>query len=251
MILVPLAAPTDWARVLADLQQMGAAMLPLGGATPRALTEVPVEFTHEGERFARARGRVVQLMGDKAAVSFEPGEVRRLAQVDFPAVAAPPAPPPDEDDSEDALEEDEEERRPRAEGESPLWARYGEMSKVEKMHLARKGGPDARRMIFRDRDRTLQAYVLNNPGLTANELATLIKLATPDREMIKRILAIQQFAQSPKVCFALVRSPHTPIKTAVELVPRLTPMVVRRIAKDGNLRPEVVAAARRRVARGR
>ncbi|MCB9744188.1 MAG: hypothetical protein H6740_16440 [Alphaproteobacteria bacterium] len=246
MIVVPVSGPEQWASIVQQARELGAAQLPLGGASPRALTEVPVEFTCAGERFARARGRVVALMGPQAAVSFEAAEVRRLSRVDFPEAPAPELEDEDEDDEEDEAPEE----AARA-GESPLWARYAELSKVEKMHLARKGGPDARRMIFRDRDRTLQGYVLNNPGLTGNELATLIKLAAPDREMIKRILAIQQYAQNARVCFALVRSPHTPIKTAVELVPRLRPQVIRRIAKDGNLRPEVVAAARRWAARGR
>ncbi|MCB9765429.1 MAG: hypothetical protein H6739_36985 [Alphaproteobacteria bacterium] len=235
MLTVSIPSAAAWREVLQQLEQHGAAQVPRDGQEVRALTVTAIGFQARGERFARAEARVIHVSEDHVALSFEPAAARRLALVGFPE------PEPDEVDEADIPEE--------SSGDAPLWHRYEQMDKLEKVRLARTGSADARRMIFKDKDRTLHQYILNNPGLKPQELASLIRTGAPNQDFIKRVLQRQDLIGSPQVAEALIRSPHTPVTVAVELVPRLSPSTLRRIARQGNLRPEVVSAARRRVVR--
>lgn len=135
----------------------------------------------------------------------------------------------------------------RIDAAEPIWKRYETMTRAEKIHLAKYGNADERRLILRDRDSSLHAFVLTNPGFGATELAALFRAGSVSGQFVLRVCDRRELYQNPTVAEALVFHPQTPIDLAERLVALLPVEVVRRIAKQGALRSQVVTAARRRV----
>ena len=131
--------------------------------------------------------------------------------------------------------------------EEPIWARYQAMSKPERMRLARSGNELERRAVLKDRDVSLHLQVLNNPQLTAKEVAQLIRGGGVSAAFIQKVTERRELMGNPMVVEALVVNPLTPVDIAVRLVERIPLEVARRIARSGNYKPQVVAACRKRV----
>ena len=232
MIDIKVESDDDWGNIQAQLRDHGAALVdhtPDAGLQP--LTMVEVQFCRRNRPFAKAAGQVIQILPTGIAIAFPGTAKEELLAISYPAGSASPA--AKEDDS----------------SEKPLWMRLGGMSKAEKIKLARQGNADARRILLKDKDSTLQLHLLGNPGLTAREVASLIRSSAVGHEFLRRVVQRSDLVGNPAVVEAIVRNPHTPIRTAVQLVPKLQKEVLRRIAKSGNLRQAIVSAARKLVIR--
>ncbi len=130
---------------------------------------------------------------------------------------------------------------------APLWKRYQEMSRAEKLKLARQGNMDERRMVLKDRDASLHVHVLNNPGMTPKELAQLIRAGGVSVAFLQKVCERTELLGNAGVASALVGNPATPTNIAVRLVQRIPLEHARRIAKSTNYKQAVVTAARKRV----
>ncbi len=206
-----------------------------------AFERLEVAFVSPGGEIARATGTVVHLAADYLAISFEGAEAERLTSAAFPEAEGPSK----AGGRPEAREANEE----RVSADVPLWKRYETMGKAEKIKLARHGNADARRLILRDRDQSLHQFILTNPGLSAREVASMVRAGAVNPTMLQRITSRDVWMNNPLVIEALVKNPFTPIKLAVSLVPRLRKETVKRIAKSGNLRGPILAAARKVVIR--
>lgn len=233
MIDIKVQSASDWSDIQAQIEDHGAAFVEhTPDAELQPLTVLEVQFSCMGRVFAKSDGQVIQILPTGIAVAFSATARAELLAASYPEGPAPAAA---KDDSESA--------------DKPLWARVGGMTKAEKIRLARHGNADARRILLKDRDRTLQLHLLNNPGLTAREVASLIRSGAVSHDFLHRVIQRSDLVGNPGVVEAIVRNPHTPIRTAVQLVPKLQKEVIRRIAKSGNLRGAVVSAARKLVLR--
>ena len=123
------------------------------------------------------------------------------------------------------------------------------MSKPERIKLARSGNQAERRAVLKDRDVSLHTHVLNNPGLTTKELAQLLRGGGVSAGFVRKVTERAELMGNSAIVEALVVNPLTPIDIAVRLVARVPPEVARRIARSSNYRPQVVAAAKKRVTR--
>lgn len=228
---MPIAGEPEWEKVLSQVRDHGAAMIPHPDTVSIApLAPATVRFFYGKQDIVQVTGQVIQILQNQFALAFSGEEKERLMAAVCPS-------------------QDKGRKEGADDGDKPLWLRYSEMTKPEKMRLARKGNADARRLILKDRDPTLQLHLLGNPGLTAREIAGLIRSGSASHEFLRRVTARSDLTGNAAVVEAIVRNPHTPIKLAVQLVPKLQKEVVRRIAKSGNLRGAVVSAARKRVIR--
>ncbi len=230
-LTLDLADDAALAALQADLTAHGALSVPLGGmATPALFARASVTVTLRGALLAEVAGQVVQLLpGDQVAVLVDEGD---RARVQEPAAAQAPAASGTGDYSSE-----------------PLWARIADMSKAEKLKLAKHGNADARRLILKLPDPMLHQQVLTNPGLTATEVASLIGGGAASPSFIKAALARSELASNLAVMEAMVLSPHTPLHDAIRMVDRISLELARRIAKGGKARGQVVHAAKRRVTR--
>lgn len=232
---VDLADSSSWERIQNEVKTHGATQVSRSG-TPglTALSVVEVTFSSGGVPLAMASGQIVHLTDSHAAISFSPPEQARLHGAAFPT---PVSDPPDTDE-------------PVGSGaDAPMWARYKEMSKIERIKLARHGQGEALRLVLKDKDKSLHSYVLQNPKLTPRELASFIRSGSLSPNLLRQIGQTPDLLRSPVVVEALVIKPATPIKIAINLVPRMKISVARRVSKNNSARAGVLAAIRRRLAK--
>lgn len=208
----------DWAPQREELAANGGLVLPVDDDVPQ-FASVQVELRWGGTVRVAVTGQLVQRLGPgRAAVLFDHDAKERLLAVDVGPV------------------------QPGGAAQ-----RFETLSKPEKIKLARTGSADARRRILRDPDQSLHPFLLNNPGVTGNEVAGWFRSKLVPRPLIEQIAKRTELASHPQVMEALVHDPRTPLRIALDLLPRLPLDTVRRIAKLGRLRTQIVSAARKRI----
>lgn len=226
-----------WEALRTQVADHGGCVVPIDTVAPSLFSEIPLRFVVGSVPVAEVRGQVVQVFaGAQIALLFDDAARAVVTAARPPRDAATPSAGP------------ETTARPAAaRTEEPLWKRYETLTRAEKLHLAKYGSAEERRAVLRDRDSTLHGMVLSNPGCNAQEIATLLKSGQVSGQFVLKVAERRELWQNPAVAEALVFHPLTPIDLAERLVPSLPVEVVRRIAKQGNLRTQVVTAARRRV----
>jgi hypothetical protein len=122
-----------------------------------------------------------------------------------------------------------------------------EANPARMIHRARHGNRDERMQIMRGTNRSLHHYVLQNPGLKLDEVATIARMATLSPDLLKAIADRREWAQRPEVALALVRNPRTPVPLAIRMLDFISPGDLRRLAKGTSLRMPVLQAARKKV----
>jgi hypothetical protein len=222
-LVLDMATPEAWPEHLEGLKGHGGLMVPLpSGFTVQLFEDVDVNICLQSRVLTQVLGRVVQVSPDgNAAVLFE-GE-RKDTLLKLTVGAAPKA-------------------------EAPAWARYETLTKPQKLKLARQStSADERRRVLRDPDQSLHGLLLSNPSVTANEVVGWFRSGLVPKALIEQISKRSEFAGNPQIMEALVQDPRTPIPVALRLVGRISLDLCRRIAKQGRLRTQIVAAARKRV----
>jgi hypothetical protein len=124
---------------------------------------------------------------------------------------------------------------------------YDEMTNAEKIQLALHGSRDDRNTILRDKNRTIHPFVLKNPQLNLEDVATIAKNAQMGPEILKQISERKEWFQRPAVATALARNPKTPPEIAIRALEFVPIDVLRQMAKGVGALPHVVQAARKRV----
>ncbi len=210
--------------------------------------------------------QVIQIMpGAGVALGFDPKTAPELTNAVRQARAAGVAqgPPPDHE----AVDEDETEE-PRvaalaraaaaaraAEADSAadqqpmdLHTRVRSASQHEKIQIALHGKRDERALIIRDPTaKPLHPYVLKNPQLQLDEVASIAGLRSVAPETLKLIASRTEWSRRPDIASALVRNPKTPVQIAIQLVPFVPQNDLRQIAKSSSLRAPIVKAVRKKV----
>jgi hypothetical protein len=128
-----------------------------------------------------------------------------------------------------------------------LAAEIQAMSIGERLKLALKGNRDARTLLIRDSNRIIQRFVLQNPRITEDEIVSLAKNRSVDRELLAIVCKKKEWLTNYQVRLALVTNPKTPMAVAVRLVPLLLPRDLRQLAKSKNVPIAVNGVAKRLV----
>lgn len=224
-----------WEVLRGQVESKGGAMVACpAGFTPQPFTTVDVEFAVRGRVVVSATGQIVHISPDGHIALTFTGEARdrvSAAKVREGGKAGPG----------------------KASGDEPpgqaAWKRFERLTKPEKIRLARYGNQVERQFILRDKDASLHQLVLNNPGLTARELASLIRGGKASGAFIRKVTERSEWMGNSTIVEALVNHPLTPTDIAVRLIGRVPIQLAKRIAKSGSGKAQVVAAARRRVLR--
>jgi hypothetical protein len=213
---------------------------------------VRVRFVVGGAPFVEATGTFVQAFDGAVAVTFDEHGQRAILDSPGPIAVEMTTAVPADASSDTATTSRPIERRGFRRGpmdDDPLWKRWADMTKPEKMKVARYGNQAERRIVLKDRDTSLHVQVLNTPGVTPREIAGLIRAGRVNSVFLRNVLERGDLMSNRTIAEALVVNPQTPIPVAVRLVDRIPIEMARRIAKSGELRAPVVAAARKRVVR--
>ena len=216
VVEVEVADAVAWRAIQAEVAAHAAASFEVATDGVLANTDVELAFRGASGPLVEVVGRVVFVGEGRLAVTFEPAAAEAVG-------------------------------RGRFEHDQPAWKRYDQLTKPERIRLARHGGPEARRKVLQDRDKTLHVHVLANPRLTAAEAATLVRTGMPSIPFFKQLAMRRKFADNVDVVSAIVQHPRAPMDLAVRWVAKLPIDTARRIAKQGRLRTPIVQAARKRV----
>jgi hypothetical protein len=99
--------------------------------------------------------------------------------------------------------------------------------------------------VLRDRDRTLHTFVLKNPQLSAEDVATIARNAQMIPEVLKQIAQNRDWIQHPLIALALARNPRTPPELAVRALDYVPADALRQMAKGLGVLPHITEAARK------
>jgi hypothetical protein len=175
--------------------------------------------------------------GDGATLLFW-GRTERLVTAPpaaAPATPADPAAPPEDADLE-------------LDATVKLEAEIAAMNTNQKMQLAMRGDRTARTLLFKDLNKNLQGFVVQNPRITLDEVRSIAANRLANPEVLNTIAAHKDWGGNPNIVVALVRNPKTPATTAARLIDKVPIAEVRRLAKATDVPRAVTAAARKRVA---
>ncbi|MBS2021946.1 MAG: hypothetical protein JST92_06015, partial [Deltaproteobacteria bacterium] len=107
---------------------------------------------------------------------------------------------------------------------------------------------ELRFQFLRDPNKQLHTLVLRNPRIGLEEVAWAARSTTLNPEALKLIAEHPEWGSNPNIVLSLVKNPKTPIPIAVRLVPKLSMMELRALAKSQG-RPQVVQAAKKALVR--
>ncbi len=197
-------------------------------------------------------GRVAARAGDKRAriydASAQPagGSVPRDASARHGATARDDAPVSVEAVAADAADATAGERAAitrdddakDTRGQLTLDKKVAVMSVSEKVQLALRGDRDARALLIRDRAGVVQASLIRNPKISADEVQALARAPQLAPDCAEALAQHPSWGASSTIALALVRNPRTPLPTATALVNKLSPGDLRVVAKGLGVRTQ-------------
>lgn len=245
-LTVVLGGREDVKQQLSQLRR-GVLFVPLPEPAPEPLQELSVAI-HAGAMRAEIRARVVQLM-PPAGMALECGDADELAQQLHEAAATWQG--EEGEGSVSRWGQDEAEEEEPQDDDRPLHERIREMSTPEKRKLALHGDKQARTLLMKDPNKLLHNFVIQNKGITVDEVRYIAGYRQTNPETLKQISENREWMQNPRIVMALVTNPKTPSTVATKLLGRLPKSDLRRIAKSGNIPRAVSAAAKKMVIGGR
>jgi len=116
-----------------------------------------------------------------------------------------------------------------------------------KIQTALHGTKDERMRLMRENNRMLHSYVLKNPNLGIDEVLAIARMTTLTPDLLASIAERREWLQRPDIALSLVRNPKTPTPVAVKALDFVAMADLRQLAKDTHTRPQVQAAARKKV----
>jgi hypothetical protein len=102
-------------------------------------------------------------------------------------------------------------------------------------------------LLLKDPNKMLHPFILQNKGLTAEEVRYIAGFRQTNPDVLKQIAENTDWTQNPRILQALVTNPKTPPNAAIRLLPKLGVSELRRLARSGNVPPAVSAAAKKMV----
>jgi hypothetical protein len=237
----------------------GAFFLPAPEPPPEPLELIVLRVEAPTGDVAEVLVRVVQISATNVALALEDPPGARAALDPLLAAARGAGPgeggtwvfwgssPPD---GEPAAPASDEESDPPGTGEAReglLYEQIRAMSAQEKMQLALHGDRAARLLLLKDQNKTIHAFLLQNPRITLDEIRYLAGYRQANPDALVTIAAHRDWGQNANVVLALARNPKTPTPTAVKLLDKIAPVELRRLAKSAEVPRAVQAAARKKV----
>jgi hypothetical protein len=221
----------------------GAFFLPVADPPPEPLAQLVLRVIAPTGDVAEVLVSVVHLSATNMALALE--DPPAAGAVLGPLLAAARTGGAGEGATQVVWGSPEPEAQPAPDG--LLYDQIRAMTAQEKMQLALHGDRTARILLLKDQNKTLHAVLLQNPRITIDEIRYIAGYRQAHPEALVAISAHREWGQNQNVVVALARNPKTPITTAVQLLDRIAPAELRRLAKSSEVPRAVQAAARKRV----
>lgn len=136
---------------------------------------------------------------------------------------------------------------PKAPSEDEAPTAWDKLTKAQKVTFALHGTRDQRGMVLRDVDKSLHIHVLRHPRLEADEIVQIARMQSVSPDVLEAMANHREWSRRSEVAMTLIRNPKLSVLAAVKLLDKLSPSDQRVIAKDGNVRSSIQAAARKRI----
>jgi hypothetical protein len=131
-----------------------------------------------------------------------------------------------------------------------LMQRLAQMSVIERLMLALKGGRSERRMLIRDPNKLVQRCVLQSPRLTDAEVELFAAMTNLSIDVLRIVAGMRVFMKNYAIVKNLVNNPKTPLDISLHLFPRLNATDLMKLTTNKNvpetLRSTAVKLHRRR-----
>jgi len=236
----------------------GAFFVPVPDPPPEPLEELLLRVESSNEQFVELPVRVVQISATHIALA--PADAKAARASLAPLIEAVRSNPGDgatwvfwgaTDSSAQPVAPEPAPSEPSEPSLPPedklLYDQIREMSSNEKMQLALKGDRNARLLLLKDVNKSVQTFLLQNPRITIDEIRYIAGYRQANPDVLVAIAAHRDWGQNQGVLAALVRNPKTPAPTAVKLLDKIAPAELRRLAKSGEVPRAVQTAARKKV----
>jgi hypothetical protein len=128
-----------------------------------------------------------------------------------------------------------------------LEAEIAGMNTNQKMQLAMRGTRLARTLLLKDVNKNLQAFIIQNPRITLDEIRSLAGNRQLNPDVLNTIANHKDWGNNPNIVVALVRNPKTPQLVTAKLIEKVPMAEARRLAKANDVPRHVVSAARKRL----
>ncbi len=122
-----------------------------------------------------------------------------------------------------------------AEIENNLFAKVLSMKMPEKMKLAMKGNKTARMLLLKDPNKQISLAALNNPRITDNEIALILKNRSTGEHIIREVARNRTWMKDYNIMKDLVSHPKTPMEISSRLLGRLYINDLGRLAKSKDI----------------
>lgn len=163
---------------------------------------------------------------------------------------APIAEACDGDDSDEANDSTLGDRGPLGWPIERLQRDFASLSLADRIRLAKHGGQPARCLIIRAQDRVLIRQLLNNPRLTADEVAAIAGQSGGEVAVLQRLAKSREWTCHSQITRNLLCNPRLPLTDAMRLLPQLPESELRRLAKAGRVRAALKAAIIKKISGG-
>ena len=127
---------------------------------------------------------------------------------------------------------------------------WDDLTVPQRIQVARLGKKPARRMIAQMNDKKLTLFLLLNPQITVDEVASLANNPSLDPELVRRIANAPEWTRHPSIARALICHPRLPIQMITRLIERQTLNDLRKLVRSGRLRASVKRVVVRKLDRG-
>jgi hypothetical protein len=135
------------------------------------------------------------------------------------------------------------------EQEETLFQKVQKMSTSEKIRFALKGDKEARALLVRDGERSVQLAVVNNPRITDGEIVVISSSRNIHEDVLRKIGTSRDCLKLYPIRAALVQNPKTPLPISLKLLSTLMLKDLRAIAKSKGVPTAVAQAALRLTAK--
>ena len=123
--------------------------------------------------------------------------------------------------------------------------RLATMTVPEKVKCATKGTREMRSILIRDPNRMVASAVLSCPKVNDAEVESFAKMGNVSEDILRTIAMSRAWTKNYSVVLALVKNSKTPVAITLNLMQRLNPADVKKLATDRNV-PEALRVAARK-----
>ena len=132
-----------------------------------------------------------------------------------------------------------------------LHAEWNELTFPQKVTVARHGEVAARRMIMKKPEHKIHPFLLQNPKISASEVAAIVSKPGMDPAVVRRVAVTREWTRHASVARALICHSQTTLQQIAQLIERIPDQELRHLVRGGRVRTAVKRLILKKLEKGR